>query len=152
MWVDGHSKIPNHRKTYLLVARICWFTVDIYMELSKKIKFFMCESLVTTIEVTDAQENRNNSFQVNKLVELWSARYAQTAPLLCSVKSSFTTLVNKRAMRNISTPCVVHRHALASKAPPEYLKIVLKHVPKRVDFIRHGLVFSKCFIKIQSVL
>jgi len=52
------------------------------------------------------------------------------------MKSSFITLVNKRALHNISTPCVLHRHALASEALPEYLKIVLKHVTERVDFIR----------------
>jgi len=68
----------------------------------------MCESLVTTSEVTDAQEKTNNFFQEKKLVELSSARCAHTAPLLCSVKSSFTTLVNKRALYNISTPSVLH--------------------------------------------
>jgi len=56
------------------------------MELSKKIEFFVCESLVTTSEVTDAQEKTNNFFQENKLVELSSARYAQRTPLPCSVK------------------------------------------------------------------
>jgi len=51
------------------------------------------------------------------------------------------------ALHIISTPCVLHRHALASKALPEYLKIVLKHVTERVNFTRDGLVFSKYFIK-----
>jgi len=42
-----------------ITARIIyWFTVDVYMELSKKIESFMRESLVTTSEVTDAQEKR----------------------------------------------------------------------------------------------
>jgi len=36
----------------------------------------MCESLVTTSEVTDALETTNTFFQKNKIVELWSARYA----------------------------------------------------------------------------
>ena len=70
----------------------------------------------------------NNFFQQNKLVEShWLAsRYAQKAPLLCSVKSGFTTLVNKRALHVMCPLCILHRHALASKALPEYLKLVLK--------------------------
>ena len=65
------------------------------------------------------------------------ARYAQMAPLLFSVKSGFTTLVNKQAMHVISTHCVLHRHAQASKVLPEYLmKIVLKRVTERVNYIK----------------
>ena len=64
------------------------------------------------------------------------AGYAQTALFLCSVKSGFTPLVNKRALHIISTPCVLHRHAQVSKVLPEYLKIVLKHVTERVNFIK----------------
>jgi len=50
------------------------------------------------------------------------AHYAQTAPHLCLVKSGFTTLVNKWALHIISTPCVLHWYALASKALPPHLK------------------------------
>ena len=52
------------------------------------------------------------------------------------MKSGFTPLVNKRALHIISTPCVLHRHALASKGLSEYLKILLKHATERVNFIR----------------
>ena len=44
--------------------------------------------------------------------------------------------LNSRAPHIISTPCVVHRHALASEALQEYLKIILKHVTEHVNFIR----------------
>jgi len=72
-----------------------------------------------------------------------SARYAQRELLLCSVKSSFTTPVNKRALHNIYAPYVLHRNALESKVIPEYLKIVLKHVTERVDFKRaHSRLFK----------
>ena len=43
------------------IARICWFTVEKYMQLSWKIEF-MCESLETTSEVTDDQEKIIDSF------------------------------------------------------------------------------------------
>jgi len=54
------------------------------------------------------------------------------------VKLRFTTLVNKRALHIISTPCVLHLPALvtASKALPEFLKMVLKLITERVNFIR----------------
>jgi len=78
------------------------------------------------------------------------ARYAQT--LLCSAKSGFTTMVNKRELHIVSIFCFLHRHAPASKVLPEYLKIVLKHVTERVTLSRHGLVFSKCFIKMNWLI
>jgi len=70
----------------------------------------MCENLKTTSEVTDDPEKMNTSFNE---INSWnyvgiSARYAETAPLQCTVKSGFTTLMNKRAWHIISTPCVLH--------------------------------------------
>jgi len=70
-----------------------------------KEEFLICKSLETTSGVIDDQEEMNN---------FTLARYAQAAHFLCSLKSSFTTLVNKRALHIISTPCVLHRYALAS--------------------------------------
>jgi len=52
--------------------------------------------------------------------------------------SGFTTLVNKRALHIISTHGVLHRHGLASQAFPEYLKILLKHVTERENFLTTG--------------
>ena len=76
------------------------------------------------------------------------------APLLCSVRSGFTALVNNRAPHITSAPCVLHQHALASKALPEYLKIISKDAIERANFIRarHGLVFSKWFIKMNWLI
>jgi len=58
------------------------------------------------------------------------------------VKTGFTTLVNKRA-HIIYTPCFLYRYALASKAFPEHLRIVLKHVTERVNVIRAQAHFFK---------
>jgi len=75
-----------------------------------------------------------NFFQENKLVESrWLAMFGAPSMLL---EVKFYNSVNKRALQIISTPCVLHRHALASKALPEYLKITLKHVTEHVNFIR----------------
>ena len=75
------------------------------------------------------------------------ACYEQTAPILCSVKSGFTTLVNKWASRINSISCVLLWHALVSKAFQEYLKTVLKHVTERVNFIKARACVLKSFIK-----
>jgi len=63
--------------------------------------------------------------------------------------------MNTRALHLISTPCVLHQHALTSKALPEDLKIVLKHVTERVNFITaRALLFKGLykdeFIDLQS--
>jgi len=67
------------------------------------------------------------------------------------IKSRFTSLVNKRALNIISNPCVRHRHALACKALPEYLKIVLKHVTERVSFVRARARLSKVLYKDELI-
>ena len=87
------------------------------------------------------------SYNKKKVWGISLARYAPTAPLLHSVKSGFSTLVNKRALRTISIPCVLHRHALESKALREYLKIFLKHKTERVHFITARACLSKGFSK-----
>jgi len=60
----------------------------------------------------DDQEEMNNFYQQNQLVQ--SHLLAMQTALLRSVKSDFTTLVSKQALHVISTPCALHRHALAS--------------------------------------
>jgi len=62
------------------------------------------------------------------------------------------TLVNKRALHIISTLCVLHRHALASKALPEILKMVLKHVTERVNFIRAWARLFKVLYKDELLI
>jgi len=56
--------------------------------------------------------------------------------------SGFTTLVNKRALHIISTHGVLHRHGLASQAFLEYLKILLKHLTERENFLTTGRIQS----------
>ena len=43
--------------------------------------------------------------------------------------------MNNGALHIISTPCVLHRYALASKALLEFLKVFLKHSTECVNFI-----------------
>ena len=55
---------------------------------------------------------------------------------MLGAKSDLTTLVKEHTPHIISNHCTLHRHALASKTLPEYLKAVLKHVIECVNFIR----------------
>jgi len=108
----------------------------------------MCESLETTSEVTDDQKEMNNFFHKNELVESRCLAIAQAA-LLCSVK--LYNWVNKRAPHTISTPCVLHRSALASSALPEYLKTVLKHETESVNFITERACVFKVLFKDELI-
>jgi len=65
------------------------------------------------------------------------------------IEVRFSNSVNERALHIIFNLCVLHRHALSSKALPEFLKIVLKHVTECADYIKDGLVFSKSFIEMN---
>ena len=68
---------------------------------------------------------------------------------MLGAKSGFTTLVKKRSPHIISTHCALHRHALASKILPEYLKAVLKHVIECVNFIRARALNHRLFKVVQ---
>ena len=76
---------------------------------------------------------------------MW-VQFAQAVPLLCLVLSrALQLLVKKHALHIIPIHCALHRHALASKTLPEYLKAVLKHVIKYVNFIRARALNHRLF-------
>jgi len=102
--------VPNC--TYFLVYCRC-----ICMQISWKLhmRTFRQE---TTSEVTDDQEKMNNFFQQNKLVKFhWLAMHRPR--LFCAQWSLWW-----KCIAHYFYSCARHRHALASKALPEYLKIV----------------------------
>ena len=115
----------------------------------------MCKSLETTTKAVDIVEEMDNFFQRNSLT--WShvgSLCTDGAPSMLGAKSGFTTLAKKRAPHIISTHCVLYRHALASKCPTEYLKIILKKVTECVNFIRarplNHRLFKEFFDKMGS--
>jgi len=74
----------------------------------------MCESLETTSKVTDDQEKMNNFFQQNKhVVSHWLAIHRWRPSVLREIRFSNSGEQTGTA-HAISTPCVLHRHALAS--------------------------------------
>ena len=103
-----------------------------------KEELLMCESLETTTKAVsyNYQPGKNGSFLSTKSWNHVGSICTDGAPSMLGAKSGFTTLVKKRAPHIISIHCALHRHALASKTLPEYLKAVLKHVIEYVNFIR----------------
>ena len=113
-----------------------------------KEEFLMCESLESTTKAIDVFEKLEGFFEQNQIT--WDnvgSLCTDGAPAMMGVKSGFTTLVKKRAPHVISTHCVLHRHALASKTLPQYLKYVLAKVVECVNYIRsralNHLLFKK---------
>ena len=101
-----------------------------------KEEFLICDSLETTTKAVDIAEKMGNFFQQNSLT--WnhvSFLCTDGAPSTLGAKSGFTTLAKKCTLHIISTHCVLHRHALASKTLFEYLKTVLKKVTECVNCI-----------------
>ena len=108
--------------------------------------FLMCESLETTTKAIDVFEKLEAFFERNLLT--WdNVGFLCTdgAPAMMGVKSGFTTLVKKKAPHVISTHCVLHRHALASKTLPHYLKFVLAKVVECVNYIRSRALNHRLF-------
>ena len=101
----------------------------------------MCETSEATTKAIDIQEKMDNFFQKNSLT--WNHAICLCtggAPFMLGAKSGLTMLVKKSSPPIISTLCVLHPHALASKTLLEYLKIALKKVTECVNFIRaHAL-------------
>ena len=111
-----------------------------------KEEFLKCESLETTTKAVNVLEKMDHFFQQNNIS--WNyvgSICTDSAPSMLGAKSGFTTLVKKRAPHIISIHCTLHRHALASKTFPEYLKVVLKHVIECVNFIRDRALNHRLF-------
>ena len=109
-----------------------------------KEEFLMCKSLKTTTKAVDIVEKMDNFVQRNNLT--WNHVGSLCTDGASSMLVRFYNAGKKRAPHIISTHCVLHRHALASKILPEYLKIVLKKVTKCVNFIR-ARAFNHCLFK-----
>ena len=106
----------------------------------------MCESLESTTKAIDVIEKLEGFFEQNQII--WDnvgSLCTDGAPAMMGVKSGFTSLVKKRAPHVISTHCVLHRHALASKTLPQYLKYVLAKVVECVNYIRTRALNHRLF-------
>ena len=102
-----------------------------------KEEFLKCESLETITKAVDVLEKMDHFFQQNNIS--WNhagSLCTDGASSMLGARLGFTTLVKKRAPHIISNLCALHRHALASKTLPEFLRAVLKHVIECVNFIR----------------
>ena len=72
------------------------------------------------------------------------------APSMLGAKSGFQTLVRDLSPKVITVHCMIHRQALASKAPLELLHNVFKKVIKTVNYVIGGSLMTRIFIKLSD--
>uniref|UniRef100_UPI0035900B4B protein FAM200C-like n=1 Tax=Myxine glutinosa TaxID=7769 RepID=UPI0035900B4B len=139
------AKITNYH-----VSNHCQLLVFVrYVhEMKLKEEFLLCERLETTTKVAD----------VFKLIELFFDRHELTwdlvgsickdgAPAMIGKKSGFVALFKEKAPHVLTTHCVLHREALASKTLLKKLKEVMVIVVQTVNFIRGRALNHRLFQK-----
>jgi len=108
-------------------------------------EFLFCSPLITT-KAEDVMNMVSNFFQEEKLS--WAKLVGvctDRAPSMLGSKSGFVTLVKKKNPDVITTHCLIHREALASKTLPAALKVTLKIVIRIVNHIKGGALNTRLF-------
>uniref|UniRef100_UPI00358DE3FE protein FAM200C-like n=1 Tax=Myxine glutinosa TaxID=7769 RepID=UPI00358DE3FE len=86
-------------------------------------------------------ENQRKSSRGQSLVGVCT----DGAPSMLGSKSGFVTLVKKKNPDVITTHCLIHREALASKTLPAALKVTLETVIRVVNHIKGGALNTRLF-------
>uniref|UniRef100_A0A2S2PYP3 Transposon-derived Buster3 transposase-like protein n=1 Tax=Sipha flava TaxID=143950 RepID=A0A2S2PYP3_9HEMI len=74
------------------------------------------------------------------------------APAMLGSRSGLATLVKEKNRKVLTTHCIIHRQALASKTLPEELQYTLKQAIKLVNIIKTSALNTRIFKKICSDL
>jgi hypothetical protein len=109
-------------------------------------EFLFCSPLITTTKAEDVMNMVSNFFQEEKLS--WAKLVGvctDGAPSMLGSKSGFVTLVKKKNPDVITTHCLIHREALASKTLPAALKVTLETVIRIVNHIKGGALNTRLF-------
>ncbi|XP_030765502.1 protein ZBED8-like [Sitophilus oryzae] len=108
---------------------------------SIKEDFLFCNSLLETAKASDVFEMTKRVF--NEQNTDWKTKLGgictDGAPAMLGNTSGFAALVKKGIPHVIITHCVLHRHALASRTLPPFLKEVMSTCIKIINFIRGAL-------------
>ena len=111
-----------------------------------KNEFLFCDNLEKSAKAADIMQKIQCFFDQHNLTwEMVGSICTDGAPAMMGVKSGFTSLVKKKAPHVISTHCVLHRYALASKTLPPTLKIVMDKIIQTVNFIRARALNHRLF-------
>ena len=111
-----------------------------------KEEFLLCEQLKQTTKAVDIMAKMNEFFDSNGLSwDIVGSICTDGAPAMLGKKSGFTALVKKVNPNVISSHCILHQHALASKTLPAYMKRVLDVIVHVVNFIRARALNHRLF-------
>ncbi|XP_066958608.1 protein FAM200C-like [Macrobrachium rosenbergii] len=109
-------------------------------------EFLFCSLLITTTKAEDIMDILSNFFEEEKLS--WARLVGvctDGAPSMLSSKSGFMTLVKMKNPDIITTHCLIHREALASKTLPASLKDTLETVIRIVNHIKGRALNTRLF-------
>ena len=109
-------------------------------------EFLFCSPLITTTKAEDIMNIVSNFFEEENLS--WAKLVGvctDGAPSMLGSRSGFMTLVKTKNPDIITTHCLIHREALASKTLPAPLKATLETVIRIVNHIKGGALNTRLF-------
>ena len=140
MQLDESTDVSNHSQ--LLVFVRCVHQKNL------KEEFLFCERLETTTKAVDVFELIQSFFDRHELAwDLIGSICTDGAPAMIGKKSGFGARVKEKASHVLTTHCVLHRQALASKTLPKILKEAMGIVVQTVNFIRGRALNHRLFKK-----
>ncbi|GBP87338.1 Protein ZBED8 [Eumeta japonica] len=117
---------------------------------SIKEEFLFCDSLLETTKASDVFEMIKKFFIAQNVD--WKTKLGSICtdgtPAMLGNTSGFAALIKKECSHVIITHCVLHRHALASRTMPTFLKEVMSTCVKIINFIRARALNHRLFKKL----
>jgi len=140
MQIDESTDVSNHSQLLVFVRYV--------HERCIKEEFLFCERLETTTKAVDVFRLIQSFFGRHELAwDLIGSICTDGAPAMIGKKSGFVAMVKEKAPHVLTTHCVLHRQALASKTLPKKLKEVMGVVVQTVNFIRGRALNHRLFQK-----
>ncbi|XP_059097468.1 protein FAM200C-like [Tigriopus californicus] len=140
MQIDESTDVSNHSQLLVFVRYV--------HEKNIKEEFLFCERLETTTKAVDVFKLIQSFFDRHELAwDLIGSICTDGAPALIGKISGFVAIVKEKAPHVLTTHCVLHRQALASKTLPKILKEAMGIVVQTVNFIRGRALNQRLFKK-----
>ncbi|XP_076030406.1 protein FAM200C-like [Oratosquilla oratoria] len=140
MQIDESTDVSNHSQLLVFVRYV--------HERCIKEEFLFCERLETTTKADDVFRLVQLFFDCHELSwDLIGSICTDGAPAMIGKKSGFVAMVKEKAPHVLTTHCVLHRQALASKTLPKKLKEVMGVVVQTVNYIRGRALNHRLFKK-----
>ncbi|XP_068240056.1 protein FAM200C-like [Palaemon carinicauda] len=129
MQIDESTDVSNHSQLLVFVRYV--------HEKNIKEEFLFCERLETITKAVDVFMLIQSFLDRNELAwDLIGSICTDGTPALIGKKSGFVAIVTETAPHVLTTHCVLHRQALASKTLPKILKEAMGILVQTVNFIR----------------